>query len=179
MTVFALFKSQTEHFFVPHVLSAYCNVTEHRVSSQQIRYVAGALALIVAGLHLFHPQHGLERLIILVSADPTLLVTHPRPLAFVLSAIAIVIGIYLVLFGVLEKPIYVLGILLMMTYVVGYFAWHLTGHGGFLPGREPHYHGVAPHEVVVNHLRNDRWALVSVVTETLLAVLFAVLYWRE
>jgi len=155
------------------------NWLEYGRTTQQLRYVAGALALIVAGLHLFHPQHGLQRLMRLITADPALLINHPRPLAFVLSAIAIVFGIYLVLFGFLEKPIYVLGILLMVTYIVGYFAWHLTGHGGFLPGRKPHYHGVAPHEAVVNHLRGDSLALVAVVTETLLAMILALLYWRE
>lgn len=155
------------------------NRLTYRPTTQQLRYIAGALALLVAGLHLFHPQHGLERLVRLVSADPALLINHPRPLAFVLSAIAIVTGMYLVLFGFLKKPIYVLGILLMMTYVVGYFAWHLSGHGGFLPGREPHYHGATPHEAVTNHLRGDRWALIAVVSETLLASILAVLYWRE
>lgn len=115
----------------------------------------------------------------LIAADPALLINHPRPLAFVLSAIAIVSGMSLVLFGFLEKPIYALGLLLMVTYIIGYFAWHLTGHGGFLPGREPHYHGVAPHEAVVNHLQGDSWALVAVVTETLLAIILALLYWRE
>lgn len=153
--------------------------SDYRPTTQQLRYAAGALALLVAGLHLFHPQYGIERLTILLSVDPGLLVTHPRPLAFVLSAVAIVVGVYLVLFELVRKPIYVLGILLMATYVVGYFAWHLSGHGGFLPGRPAHYHGLEPHEAVVSHLRSDDWAVAAIVSETLLAVLLAVLYRRE
>ena len=151
----------------------------YRPTAQHLRYAAGALALIVAGLHLFHPQYGMERFMRLLTSDPALLITHPRPLAFVLSAIAIVLGIYLALYGFLEKQIYVLGILLMVTYVVGYFAWHLSGHGGFLPGRPPHYHGLEPHEAVVSHLRSDNWAVAAIVSETLLAAVLAVLYRKE
>ena len=151
----------------------------YRPTTQQLRYVAGALALIVAGLHLFHPKHGLGRLLRLLLSDPALLLTHPRPLAFVLSAIAIVLGVYLVLFGVLEVQIYALGILLVTAYVVGYFAWHLSGHGGFLPGRPPHYHGLEPHEAVASHLRSDRWAVAAIASETVLAALLVVLYRRE
>ncbi|TYL36122.1 hypothetical protein CV102_24125 [Natronococcus pandeyae] len=150
-----------------------------RPSDQQLRYAAGVVALLVAGLHLFHPQYGLERLVILLSTDPALLVSHPRPVAFVLSAVAIVIGIYLVLFGVLVRPIYVLGMVLMLTYIVGYFAWHFTGHGGFLPGRTPHYHGLGPYETVVSHLREDPWARAAIALESVLFVLLAVLYRRE
>lgn len=152
---------------------------DYRPTTQQLRYAAGVLALIVAGLHLFHPKYGIERFGILLSVDPALFVTHPRPLAFVLSAIAIVIGMYLILFEFTRKPIYVLGILLMMTYLVGYFAWHLSGHGGFLPGRLPHYHGLEPHEAVISHLRSDNWAVAAIVSETLLAVILAILYRRE
>ncbi|MFC4438239.1 MULTISPECIES: hypothetical protein [Natrialbaceae] len=147
-------------------------------SDQQLRYAAGAVALLVAGLHLFHPQYGLERLVILLSTDPSLLVAHPRPVAFVLSAVAIVVGIYLVLFGVLVRPIYLVGMVLMVTYVAGYFAWHFTGHGGFLPGRIPQYHGLGPYETVVAHLRGDPWARAAIVLESVLLVLLAVLYRR-
>lgn len=150
-----------------------------RPTDQQLRYGGAALALLVAGLHLFHPERGLERFLLLLSLDPALLVSHPRPAAFVASAVAIVVGIYLVLFGFPRKPIYALGILLVVTYVVGYFAWHLTGHGGFLPGRPPQYHGLQPHEAVVAHLRSDDWALVTLLAETTLALVLAVLYRRE
>ncbi|WP_306059359.1 hypothetical protein [Natronococcus wangiae] len=148
-------------------------------SDQQLRYAAGVVALLVAGLHLFHPQYGLERLVILLSTDPALLVSHPRPIAFVLSAVAIVVGIYLILFGVLVRPIYALGMILVLTYLVGYFAWHLTGHGGFLPGRMPNYHGQGPYETVIAHLRGDLWARAAILLESVLLVLLVVLYRQE
>ena len=145
-------------------------------ATQVLSVVGGLLALFVAGLHLFHPQYGLARLVQILSTDPGLLVSHPRPAAFVLSAIAIVVGIYLVIFDVARRPLYLLGIALMVTYVVGYVAWHLTGHGGFLPGREPHYHGHGPVETVLNHLLSDGWAAAAVVSETVLAAILAILY---
>ncbi|GAB6880114.1 hypothetical protein JCM17823_23880 [Halorubrum gandharaense] len=150
----------------------------HQPTNQQLRYVAGAVALLVAGLHLFHPQYGLERFLLLLTTDPALFLSHPRPVAFVLSAVAIVVGIYLVVFDVVRRYIYVLGMLLMVTYIVGYFAWHLSGHGGFLPGRTPHYHGVQPHEAVISHLREDVWARAAKLSEGMLLVLLAALYRR-
>lgn len=148
-------------------------------STQVLSYIGGALALFVAGLHLFHPQHGLGRLVRLLAADPGLLVTHPRPVAFALSAIAIVVGIYLAIYGIARRHLYVLGVGLMVVYLVGYFAWHLSGHGGFLPGREPHYHGLGPLEAVVSHLQSDGWAAAAIVSETILAAILAVLYRRD
>lgn len=158
----------------------YSRLREYRPSNQHLRYAAGTIALLVAALHLFHSQHGLQRLVILLSVDPALLISHPRPIAFTLSAAAIVIGIYLVVFDVLKKPVYILGMLLMLTYIIGYFAWHYTGHGGFLPGREPHYHGdVTPLETVISHMRGDAWARASKFFESVLLILLAVLYRQE
>jgi hypothetical protein len=134
------------------------------------------LTYLVAALHLFHPSHGLGQLLLVLSVDPELLLADPRPALFVLSGIALVLGVPAVLSGWRKKPIYALGIALMATYIVGYFAWHLTGHGGFLPGREPLYHGLQPHEAVVTHITGDLWAAAAVVFEALLADLLAILY---
>jgi hypothetical protein len=68
---------------------------------------------------------------------------------------------------------------LMATYFVGYFAWHLTGHGGFLPAREPHYHGLHPIEAVIRHMQEDMWARVSKLVEALLFGVLAFLYYSE
>lgn len=148
------------------------------VPTPVLGYVAAALALLVAGLHLFHPRLGLARLIEILAADPGLLVSHPRPLAFVLVAVAIVAGLYLAIFEVAEGTLMLLGIALMGTLAGGYICWHLTGHGGFLPGRQPHYHGQGPVEMVISHLTNDPWAAVSIISELILALVLAVLYRR-
>lgn len=70
--------------------------------------------------------------------------------------------------------------LLMLTYIFGYFAWHYTGHGGFLPGRESYGHGeFSPLENVVAHLADDAWARASNLAEGALLLILALLYYRE
>ena len=149
--------------------------------TQQLRYLGAGLAYLVAALHLFHPDLGFTALALILTLDRLLshVLHDPRPVAFVFSALAIIIGINLVLVGFPRKPIYLLGMLLLATYFVGYFAWHLTGHGGFLPGREPHYHGLHPLEAVVAHLQEDVWARVAKPAEALLFCVLALLYYRE
>ena len=140
--------------------------------------VAAALAYLVAVVHLFHPSHGFARLALVLSVDPGLLLADPRPLAFVLSAGAILVAVPAVLRGVPKRPVYAAGAGLMVTYLVGYLAWHLSGHGGFLPGREPLYHGLAPHEALLSHLGGDPWAATAFVLEAALLVVLVVLLRR-
>ncbi len=144
-----------------------------------LEYLAAALAYLVAAVHLFHPIHGFERLVMFLTIDPQLLMFDPRPLAFVLSGVAILTAVPAVSWGYPGERAYLAGIALMATYLVGYFGWHLSGHGGFLPGREPLYHGLAPHEAVVAHLTGDPWAAVAVVAELALAGVLVVLYRRS
>ena len=153
-------------------------VIEYGPTDHQLRYVAAGLAYIVALLHLFHPKLGFPRLIAYISIGQPFL--DPRPAAFVLSAGAIILGVKLVWFGAPQKPIYLLGMLLMLTYIFGYFAWHYTGHGGFLPGREAYGHGeLSPVENVVAHLADDAWARASNLAEGALLLILALLYYRE
>lgn len=67
----------------------------------------------------------------------------------------------------------------MATYFEGYFAWHLTGHGGFLPGRDPLYHGLHPVEAMFAHLQEYKWPRVTKLSEAILIGLLTVLYYRE
>jgi len=152
-----------------------------RVTDATLEGAAAVLAYLVAVVHLFHPSHGFARLALILSVDPTLLGADPRPLAFVLASVAILVAVPAVIRGVVSKRLVIaLGVLLTTTFVAGYFAWHLSGHGGFLPGREPLYHGVTPIEAVVAHLTTDPWAAVSILTELpLLGVLLVLLYRHE
>lgn len=148
-------------------------------TTRHYQYLGGVLAFVVAAVHLTHPDRGLPRLLLLVRTDNlVLLSSDPRPLLFVLSGLAIVGVLALVPFGLPPKPIYVLGMALVATYLVGYFGWHLTGHGGFLPGRFPHYHGLSPIEAVLTHLQDNPIARVSKFAEALLLVILAILYRR-
>lgn len=153
--------------------------SEPNDSTRYLRYAAAGLAYLVAALHLFHPQHGFTRLLLYLQVGIDQAISDPRPVALVLSAIGILVAVKLVLLGVPRRPIYALGILLVATYIVGYFAWHLTGHGGFLPGREPQLHGLAPHEAVIAHMRADPWARVTKAAEAALLAALVALYYRE
>lgn len=139
------------------------------------RIAAGLLAYLVATIHLFHPSHGARRLVRVLTLNPAALVTDPRPLLFTVSGLALVAGVFLALRGLPERPILGGGVALMVTYVVGYFGWHLSGHGGFLPNRKPLYHDYTPVEAVITHLSSDPFALVSIVAEVALLVLLVLL----
>lgn len=143
-------------------------------------HIGAALAYLVAAIHIFHPKRGFLRLVTLVTTGNTsLLVVDPRPLAFVLSGLAILLGIKLVIMNIARKRVYALGMVLVATYFVGYFVWHLSGHGGFLPVREPVYHGLHPVEAVVSHLVNYPLAALSKLTEAALFTTLVILYQRE
>lgn len=156
-------------------------VFAYRPPDQHLRYFAAGLAYLVAGLHIFHPQRGFPRLVAILTLDDPMrhLLYDPRPLLFVLSGLAILLGIKLVLFGWPRNPIYVLGMALTATYFAGYLAWHLTGHGGFLPSRAPLYHGLHPIAAVIAHLSEYAWARWTKVAEAVLFAVLAVLYCRE
>ena len=141
-----------------------------------VGYIGAALAYLVACLHLFHPKRGVPRLVTLLKVDPSLLVHDPRPVLFVVSALAILLGVKLVIADTARKRVYALGMVLIATYFAGYFAWHLSGHGGFLPGRQPLYHGLSPVESVVSHLTSSPLAAVSKLAEAALIIVLAVLY---
>ena len=149
------------------------------LTTRRLRYLGAALATLVALLHLLDPNHGLLELFALLYANPQVLVFDPRPVAFVVSATALLIGVSLSRNAPDRRPYYVAGILLALTYVVGYLAWHLTGHGGFLPGREPLLHGLSPVENVVRHLTGDPWAAASMASELALIAALVALLRRE
>ena len=140
-----------------------------------LRVSAGAVAILVAWLHLLHPEYGYDLLLLYFEAGT---VYDPRPPLFVLSALAIFAGILLVFFDVSRRPVYLLGVGLMATYLLGYVAWHtVLDHGAFWPYIEPHSHADSSIiETIVSHLRADTIALVSKAAELLLLVLLVVLY---
>lgn len=151
-----------------------------RLTEPRLRYLAAGLAYVVAAIHLFHPRRGFPRLAtVLTTGDASLLLSDPRPLAFVLSGFAILAGVSVVHLGVRRRPVYAIGIGLVSLYLVGYVGWHLSGHGGVLPGREPHFHGMHPVEAVMSHLVEYPLARAAKLAELGLLVVLVVLYRRE
>ncbi|MFB6250807.1 MAG: hypothetical protein ABEI27_03805 [Halobellus sp.] len=153
--------------------------SEVSVSSQALPYVAALLTVVVAGQHLLHPEEGLLELFAILYTNPAFLLSDPRPLAFTLSGTALLVGLSLSRNAPDRRPYYVGGIAIAATFLVGYFVWHFTGHGGFLPGREPLLHGLSPLENVLAHLRSSVWAVTTKASEIALIAVLAVLYYRE
>ncbi len=134
---------------------------------------AGTLALVVGLGHVFFPGLGLPTFAARLFADPALLVADPRPALFVCSGFALVVGVALGRGAPDRRPYYLGGVVLSLGYVLGYLGWHLSGHGGFLPGREPLYHGLSPVENVVSHLTSEPLAVALLALELALAALSA------
>ncbi|MFC7042456.1 hypothetical protein [Halonotius sp. GCM10025705] len=137
-----------------------------------LRYVAGILALAVAAIHVYW---GFPRLVLYLQAGRA---PDPRPFLFVGSAVLIFLGIARVLDGRNERAIYLAGIALMGTYIIGYGLWH-TGleHGGFWPwGPEPISHSEPAWQVLLDHMRADELGVVSKILEATLAAVLALLY---
>lgn len=135
-----------------------------------LRVAAGALALLVAGIHAYW---ALPRMVTQLSVWQF---PDPRPVAFLLATAAILMGLLLVLQEFDPLPVYSGGIALMLVFLGGYAAWHtVLEHGAFWPGRHAHGHSDASAvAVVVDHLRADSLELASKLAETaLLAVLAA------
>lgn len=140
--------------------------------TRALSYAGAGLAVLVALLHLLHPGQGMIELFAALNGDWRLLRYDPRPVAFVASGTALLVGVALSRNAPNRRPYYLAGMVLAAVYVVGYFAWHFTGHGGFLPGRKPLLHGLSPMQNVVSHITTDLWAAASKVAEI---AMFAVL----
>lgn len=150
-----------------------------RLSDRGLRYLAAGLAYVVALIHLFHPTLGTPAFVAYTLAGTPLI--DPRPAAFVLSGVAIIVGANLVLLGVPRKPIYLAGMALMVVHLAGYFGWHMAGHGAWWPllDRPGHAHTLVEILFGPHHLRGDPLALVSKLSEFALLVVLVVLYRRE
>lgn len=144
------------------------------VPIRYIRYFAGFVAVMVALIHLLHPRLGAIRLIQQIQVG---VLADPRPLLFTVSAFAIVVGVILVRFRVRVSTIYVLGVLLVVTYLGGYVAWHtVLDHGAFWP----HIHGHAHTDVgflegLLLHVNEATIGIVAKCYEIILLILLSFL----
>ncbi len=144
-------------------------------SDRALRRLAGLLAAIVAGIHLYWA---------LPVATQQLrfgILHDPRPAAFLLATMAMLMGAILILQGFDPVPVYVGGIVLMLVFLGGYAAWHtVLDHGAFWPGRHAHGHSdLGPIRLIAVHLLDDSVAFASKVAEVALLAVLSVLTVRE
>lgn len=137
--------------------------------------VAAHLAIVVAVIHL---SMGLLEWF-QYAAIGLLIPPDLRWLLFVVSGLAIVAGLVLAAQGRYRRPLYVGGIILMATYVVGYFGWHWGGHRRLLLfGEGTHHHGpLVP--FLVEHLFAGPIEFLAIASEVALAILLAYLLIRD
>lgn len=149
--------------------------------------LAAGLASITAGIHLYL---SLTELVQYVTAGHT-----PEFLSvlFALSALAIIAGMLAFYRGAPHQPIYLLGILLMLIYLIGYADWHVFGTIEGLLGLEEaghdhtdhtHDHGHGHEEenalqLLITHLLENPFELMSKTAEALLLVILSFLYYAE
>lgn len=148
------------------------------IESASLRHLAATLGLIVAGIHLYW---GMPRFVGYLNVG-WILQPDPRPLAFVLSGHALLLGLTLGALDVVDRRIlYVGGILLACVYLLGYGAWHtILDHGGFWPwAPSGSSHGGSPLSTVAGHLLSDRFVFVSKLAELGLIAVLGVLYRQE
>ena len=130
--------------------------------------------LVVAGLHLWW---GLPRFLNSASVG---VMPDPRPLLFVLSGHAILVGVTLVGLGVVDvRRTYLPGVGLRLAHLVGYVAWHTVyDHGLESGGRHAAEVAHAEHlgVVVVDHLATSPLALAAALAEVAVIALLLGLY---
>lgn len=153
---------------------------KHNVDTRErrLQYAAGALALVVAGVHLYW---GIPRFVAYASVG---VMPDPRPPAFVLSGHAILLAITLIAAGVLDaRRTYLPGMALMVVHLAGYAAWHTVLSHGLLGASVEEGHGhltpVGAVVEVLSHVLNSPLALVSKLAELAVLVLLAWLLIRK
>lgn len=96
---------------------------------------------------------------------------------FVVSGLAIVVGIYLGYRAENRRPFYLAGIVVMLGYVLGYFGWHYGGHRLLLvAGARGGPVEAITVEWFLDHLFAGPIEFLSILIETLAAAGLAVLF---
>ncbi|WP_115865007.1 hypothetical protein [Halorussus litoreus] len=140
-----------------------------------IYLVAAHLAVVVAVVHL---TMGLYNWLRWLQAGFLV----PRDLRwplFVISALALFIGLLLAAQGRYRRQLYAGGILLMVVYVGGYFVWHATGHRPLLLFGNGATHTGPLIPFLLDHLFAGPVKFLAIVSETALAGALAYLLATE
>jgi len=138
-----------------------------------VAFVASQLVFVAA---LIHVAVGAVNWIRWLSAG-FLLPQDARWPVFVLSGLAVIVGIYAASRAENRRPYYLAGVVVMLGYVVAYFGWHLGGHRLFLvAGPAAGNAETITVQWFLDHLFAGAVEFVSILVETVAAVALAVLY---
>lgn len=129
-----------------------------------LRLFGANLALVVALLHL---GLGIINWLRYLSGGLLVPIDIRWPL-FVISGIAMLIGLALARNPGYRRPLYASGMGLMAVYVVGYFGWHVGGHRRLILFGPTTHHDVSLIPFLIDHLFAGAIEFVAVVTEVAL-----------
>ncbi|WP_332898257.1 hypothetical protein [Haladaptatus sp. CMSO5] len=148
-----------------------------------LEFIAAQLVLISVGVHLFL---GIPR--VLVYSRPSAVSYYlnsaafpdPRPFLFTVSAIVVLVGLYALFNGLLDrKLLYLLGIAMMCTYIGSWVLWHtVINHGQAFLAAGGHTHGGGILTTVIQHLVEVPLDAASKLSEVGAALIFGLLYWK-
>ncbi len=136
-----------------------------------LRFVASQLVFVAALIHLGMGVVEWFR----YAAIGILVPPDVRWPAFVLSGLAIIVGLWVAHRAEAKRPYYLLGIVAMGTYVGGYFLWHLTGHRPLLLFGPSTTHELTL-QFVVDHFFAGTMETLSLSVEAIAALLLGILY---
>lgn len=134
---------------------------------------AGQLAVVVGMLHL-----GLGvRYWSLYAMAGSILPPDIRVPLWTISGTVLLVGVVVVVRQGLHRRrlAYWLGAALMMTYILGYFSWHLGGHRAFFIMGNARLHDTGLVTFLIDHAIAGPIETIALVTETLLLVVLGVL----
>lgn len=140
-----------------------------------VHIVAAHLVVLVAVIHL---ALGVSNWLAYLSAGILVPPDLRWPL-FVVSGVALVGGLLAAVAGADRRPLYIGGIALMIVYVVGYFAWHASGHRPLLfVGPGTHHHG-STLAYLAAHVVAGPIETLALASETALAGLLGYFLYRD
>jgi hypothetical protein len=132
-----------------------------------LRLGAGQLAAIVGMLHLWLGVREWS----LYLGGGILLPPDVRVPLWTLSGVGLLVGVAIVaLEDITDRRVYAAGAALALTYVLGYYSWHLGGHRSFFLTGDPQLHDVGPIEFVVSHTFAGPIEFFALLTEAALLV---------
>lgn len=134
-----------------------------------VRLLAVQAAVVTAAVHL---AWALPRLAVYL---PLGQFADLRPYLFVPASLVLLGVATAELRGVHARRLYSLAVGVLLTFAAGYAWWHLTGHGGLVPG----HRAADPVATVLGHLLDDPLAFVAMLAELVGAAAFAALYVLE
>ena len=99
-----------------------------------------------------------------------------RVVLWTLSGLVLLVGVSIVVLEEMtDRRVYAAGAVLSMTFILGYYSWHLGGHRSFFVAGDPQHQGVGPIEFLVSHAVAGPVEFFALLTEAALLLVLLLL----